>query len=150
MSGGSEGSSISENKKYFKAVKNILDRDDEILKTFIVSLGYYPAYVTGWYVSKLYTDSLDNLSALNIPYYVIDFNSTDCIVAGIYKIIVNDYPYNNLIKGVNVPEEAKPEVEAMVIEIKAIFEEYFVEITKEEWLEIHNQCIAGTWVPEWE
>jgi len=86
----------------------------------------------------------------DIPYYIIDFNSNESFVLEGSVFRYNNYPHivlkNSAIEaGIEIHED----MQEIINTIETLFNQIFTEITKEEYLEIHNQCIAGTWVPEW-
>lgn len=161
------GSSISENKKYFKPNINItkLELSEYIEGNLYQGLGNIPirnlTVYSGFtlnYISSIngllycvtYKNNSNNTN-VDIPYYVIDFNSKECLNATGVTIRYNNYPHivlknAYLESGLEIPEQYYE----IINTIETLFNQIFTEITKEEYLEIHNQCIAGTWVPEWE
>lgn len=163
-SGSAEGSSISENKKYFKANLNLMEVDfpDNLGSIFTGYLGTVPVYYKPNPGSNIETPYITNLNLPHlgkfddpyaiVPYYIIDFNSNEVVVNRSGEICrYNNYP--NIVCKNSVIEtgiEMSEDIQEIINTIEILFNQIFTEITKEEYLEIHNQCIAGTWVPEWE
>ena len=102
-------------------------------------------------INSMLLFSVFDIHNVSIPYYIIDFNSNECMLSQGNIIRYNNYPHivlKNLVLGSG--EEIPEGFEEVINTIELLFNQAFTEITKEEYLEIHNQCIAGTWVPEWE
>lgn len=141
---GGGSSSINENKKYFKAIKDLKKVSD--VHPFInprLSDRY------GEYPIKSPTYAIVD-GPTTVYLYYIDFNSDLFTADNNVVIQYNDYPHNlakKAYKDLDLDEET---VQAYSGTVKEIFEEYFIEVTKEEYLQIQKECINGTYVPEWE
>lgn len=136
-------SSVNENIKYFKTVKDTKEISD--VHVFINPrlsdrYGEYPIK------NPTYT-IVDGPTTIYL--YHIDFNSVLFMYMDGGVVQYNDYPYN-LIKKVFKDNSFDEEtIQAYYNTTKKLFEEYFVEVTKEEYLQIQKECINGTYIPEW-